>query len=257
MTYTVKNGTWCKDNAGEYFSCTRVGLIAAQAAGEIPNGTKVVLHERRYDAGQLVDSFNPNPPEGCFVPDGSAFDTSIYTELAAIFPDGYLPDLRECALVMVGQRATGVTNHDVYTAGQFKDDQAAVPAHTHEATVTDPGHSHTVTDAGHDHDRGTMEIKGSFYPIKDDNGSASGAFEQHDGSIISVLNNAGGPHKFTYGSVTLEASRNWTGRSETVTTGVSIDSGTTGISVSLADAGSTGADTTHGKQVGVYRYIAF
>ena len=94
MTYTVKNGTWCKDNNKEYYSTTKTGLKAALAAGEITSGTKVVIHEPQYHAGQLIQSLNPECPEGCFVPHGQAFDTSIYTELAKLFPDGNLPDMR-------------------------------------------------------------------------------------------------------------------------------------------------------------------
>ena len=252
MTYTVKNGTWCKDNTGEYFSCTRVGLIAAQAAGEIPNGTRVVIHERVYTPGQLVDSFNPNPPEGCFVPDGSAFDTSIYAELAEIFPSGALPDLRECALVMVGRsERTEITNHDEYTVGQFKNDQFAEHNHTATSTVTDPGHAHTVTDPGHDHGRGTQEITGTIGEILQGS-TSSGAFYSVRGSVEDK--NDGEPGERVY----FEASRTWTGRSSEETTGVTVDSNTTGISVATTTANAGAADNvTHGKQVGVYRYIAF
>ena len=28
MTYTVKNGTWCKDNGKEYYNTTKTGLKA-------------------------------------------------------------------------------------------------------------------------------------------------------------------------------------------------------------------------------------
>ena len=218
MTYTVKNGTWCKDNAGEYFSCTNVGLVAAQAAGEIPNGTRVVIHERLYTPGQLVDSFNPTPPEGCFVPDGSAFDTSIYAELAEIFPSGTLPDLRECALVMVGRSGrTEITNHDEYTVGQFKNDQFA----EHNHTLTDPGHDHAVTDPGHTH-----------------NIQIPGANEDGNGSVAN-----GEAWEETLSFTTLSA-----------TTGITVDSNTTGITI--ADTGAAD-NVTHGKQVGVYRYIAF
>ena len=244
MTYTVKNGTWCKDNTGEYFSCTKVGLIAAQAAGEIPGGTRVVIHERLYTPGQLVDSFNPTPPEGCFVPDGSAFDTSIYAELAEVFPSGTLPDLRECTLVMVGRSGRPeITNHDEYTVGQFKNDQFAEHAHG----VTDPGHVHTVTDPGHDHGRGTQNITGVVGDILQGS-TSSGAFYNERGSQEDK--NDGEPGE----TVHFDASRTWSGRSENVATGVTVDSGTTGITV---DAACAADNVTHGKQVGVYRYIAF
>ena len=152
MTYTVKNGTWCKDNNKEYYSTTKTGLKAALAAGEITSGTKVVIHEPQYHAGQLIQSLNPECPEGCFVPHGQAFDTSVYTELAKLFPDGNLPDMRECVMVCAGRsERTEITNHDEYTAGQFKDDQFAEHDHSVSSTVIDPGHDHTVIDPGHDH----------------------------------------------------------------------------------------------------------
>lgn len=253
MTYTVKNGTWCKDNNKEYYSTTKTGLKAALAAGEITSGTKVVIHEPQYHAGQLIQSLNPECPEGCFVPHGQAFDTSIYTELAKLFPDGNLPDMRECVMVCAGRsERTEITNHDEYTAGQFKDDQFAEHSHNVSSTVNDPGHGHTVTDPGHDHGRGTYEITGHF--INDLNAhTVGGAFtmgERADGQSAS----GEGEGKVVY----FNASRTWSGRSEKVTTGVSVNDNTTGITVDTTEEKAGAADkVTHGKQFGVYYYIAF
>lgn len=133
MTYTVKNGTWCKDKEGEYFFCTKTGMLAANKSGELVPGTKIVLHESKYTPGQVVTSFSDKVPEGCFYADGSDFDTEIYAELAEVFPDGKLPDARECALVGVGENATyEIAEHDVYTAGEFKDDQLQEHKHSYE-----------------------------------------------------------------------------------------------------------------------------
>ena len=271
MTYTVKNGTWCKDNEKEYYSTTETGLKAALKAGEVTSGTRVVVHNPRYHAGQLIQSLNPECPEGCFVPHGQSFDTTVYTELAKIFTDGKLPDLRECVLVCAGRsERTEITNHDEYTAGQFKDDQFAEHSHSvsstvtdpgHGHTVTDPGHGHTVTDPGHSHGRGTYEITGRLGTISIDGKVATGAFEP-DGEGGYITN--GGERDYV---AKFTASRSWTGRSENVGTGVSISSGTTGVSISSNTTGITvdtteekaGAadNVTHGKQFGVYYYIAF
>lgn len=307
MTYTVKNGTWCKDNNKEYYSTTKTGLKAALAAGEITSGTKVVIHEPQYHAGQLIQSLNPECPEGCFVPHGQAFDTSVYTELAKLFPDGNLPDMRECVMVCAGRsERTEITNHDEYTAGQFKDDQFAEhdhsvsstvidpghdhtvtdPGHDHTVTdpghghtVTDPGHDHTITDPGHDHGRGTQEITGHFVIGK--TASAIGGAFSRGGAISSQSASDTGGGNIIY----FNASSAWSGRSEKVTTGVSINNNTTGISVNDNTTGITigshatgitvgshatgitvntteekagAADkVTHGKQFGVYYYIAF
>ena len=260
MTYTVKNGTWCKDNEKEYYSTTETGLKAALKAGEITPGTRVVVHKSKYHAGQLIQSLNHECPEGCFVPHGQPFDTSIYEDLAKVFPDGKLPDLRECVLVCAGRsERTEIINHDEYAAGQFKDDQFAEHNHNVSSTVSDPGHGHTVTDPGHDHGRGTYEITGRVEYISesfDAVGIASGAFEKEPGYYNDYSPDSVDHHNL--GALNFNASSSWTGRSENVKAGVSISSSTTGITVDTTEEKAGAADkVTHGKQFGVYYYIAF
>ena len=245
MTYTVKNGTWCKDNNKEYYSTTKTGLKAALAAGEITSGTKVVIHEPQYHAGQLIQSLNPECPEGCFVPHGQAFDTSIYTELAKLFPDGNLPDMRECVMVCAGRsERTEITNHDEYTAGQFKDDQFAEHNHNISSTVNDPGHSHGVTDPGHSHGVTDPGHWHTIYMAAAPDDGGTGNVANGDGNEETILQ-----------STTI----NPTGISiNSAATGVSVGSNTTSITVDTTEEKSGAADkVTHGKQFGVYYYIAF
>ena len=271
MTYTVKNGTWCKDNEKEYYSTTETGLKAALKAGEITSGTHVVVHKPKYHAGQLIQSLNHECPEGCFVPHGQLFDTSIYEELAKVFPDGKLPDLRECVLVCAGQNEHITTHeHDVFNAGEFKDDCAAAGGHTHTITindpghghsvsdpghghsVSDPGHGHTISDPGHDHGRGTYEITGKVEYVGDifnDEGIASGAFEKEQGYNIDVEPQYR-PAPNDYGALNFTASKAWTGRSEKVGTGVSIGSNTTGVAIGSNTTGVTIGSNTTGVAIG-------
>ena len=294
MTYTVKNGTWCKDNEKEYYSTTKTGLKAALKAGEITPGTRVVVHNPKYHAGQLIQSLNPECPEGCFVPHGQSFDTSIYEDLAKVFPGGVLPDLRECVLVCAGQNEHITTHeHDVFNAGEFKDDCAAAGGHTHTITindpghghsvsdpghghsVSDPGHGHSVSDPGHDHGRGTYEITGNYKGLQRDYhaDTALGAF--YDSEVYSDGRTDEGHGNDACVDLHFTASKAWTGRSENVgtgvsigssttgvtisssTTGVSISSNTTGITAECSSAGGSGANVTRTKQYGVYYYIAF
>lgn len=280
MTYSVKNGTWCKDNNKEYYSTTKTGLKAALKAGEISTGTKVAIHEPKYHAGQLIQSLNPNCPEGCFVPHGQAFDTSIYEELAKIFPSGVLPDMRECVLVCAGQNEHIATHeHDVFNAGEFKDDCAI--KHSHEITVTDPGHNHTVniSDPGHNH---TVNISdpGHTHSVSDPghthnvtgSGSASGSKFAYFGGGFAV----GSGNLLYLGEKPVSSSGDISGTAESETTGVSIVSNTTGITASsnnnttgitassnnnttgvTASCSTTGDSVTRTKQFGVYYYIAF
>lgn len=247
MTYTVKNGTWCKDNNKEYYSTTKAGLKAALAAGEITAGIKVVIHEPKYHAGQLIQSLNPECPEGCFVPHGQAFDTNIYTELAKLFPDGNLPDMRECVMVCAGRsERTEITNHDEYTAGQFKDDQFAEHNHNVSTTFNDPGHGHTVTDPGHSH--------GVTDP---------GHSHEYSEAILSTpiggvgqINNG---TEFNFNTISGSTSIKPTGISiNSAATGITVGSHATGITVDTTEEKAGAADkVTHGKQFGVYYYIAF
>ena len=283
MTYSVKNGTWCKDNNKEYYSTTKTGLKAALKAGEISTGTKVVIHEPKYHAGQLIQSLNPECPEGCFVPHGQAFDTSIYEELAKIFPNGTLPDMRECVLVCAGQNEHITTHeHDVFSAGEFKDDCAI--KHSHEITVSDPGHNHTVniSDPGHNH---TVNISdpGHTHSVSDP-GHTHNVTGSSSGSGDKFMYMGGG---FRVGSGTLlyvgeksiSSSGNISGTAASETTDISIVSSTTGISASsnnsttgitagsnnnttgitasCSTAGAAAATVTRTKQFGVYYYIAF
>ena len=294
MTYSVKNGTWCKDNNKEYYSTTKAGLKAALAAGEITAGTKVVIHEPKYHAGQLIQSLNPDCPEGCFVPHGQTFDTSIYEELAKIFPSGVLPDMRECVMVCAGQNTHIATHeHDVFNAGEFKDDCAI--KHSHEITVTDPGHNHTVnisdpghkhtvnisdpghghsvSDPGHTHNvtgstsssvdtpvvfTGVIGLeRGSDYYIGEGSSSSSGDISgtaESNTTNISIINNTTG--------ITASSNDNTTSitaSSNNNTTGITASSNnnTTGITASCSTAGAADATVTRTKQFGVYYYIAF
>ena len=276
MTYSVKNGTWCKDNNKEYYSTTKAGLKAALAAGEITAGTKVVIHEPKYHAGQLIQSLNPDCPEGCFVPHGQAFNKSIYEELAKVFPSGVLPDMRECVMVCAGQNTHITTHeHDVFNAGEFKDDCSI--KHSHEITVTDPGHNHTVnvTDPGHEHsvsDPGhEHSVTGSF------SGTnflyAPGGFGLSPGNFLYVGQGSSGSNfSGTAESKTTNISiiNNTTGitvNADSSTTGISAnsDNNTTGITASsnnnktgiTASCSTTGDSVTRTKQFGVYYYIAF
>ena len=255
MTYTVKNGTWCKDNNKEYYSTTKTGLKAALAAGEITSGTKVVIHEPQYHAGQLIQSLNPECPEGCFVPHGQAFNTSIYTELAKLFPDGNLPDMRECVMVCAGENEHIATHeHDVFSACEFKDDCAAAGNHSHTITINDPGHGHGVSDPGHSH-----SVSGSTdgQVIKPGPSPLAGGNQANTGLVIAVdsIGISGSTDSRGTGISIDSHSTNISVNSDT--TGISVNGNTTGITAECSQAGASGVKVTRTKQFGVYYYIAF
>ena len=262
MTYTVRNGTWCKDNNKEYYSTTKTGLKAALAAGEITTGTKVVIHDPKYHVGQLIQSLNPECPEGCFVPHGQAFDTSIYTELAKLFPDGNLPDMRECVMVCAGENEHITTHeHDVFSACEFKDDCAAVGNHAHTIAINDPGHGHSVSDPGHGHG---VSDPGHGHGVSDPGHGHGVSDPGHSHSVSGstdpvikpgTLPLAGGNQANT--GLWIAADRTGiSGDTNSKKTGISIDSHTTHISVNsdttgISVNGSTTGVSVNGSTTGV------
>ena len=90
---------------------------------------------------------------------GSTFDITTYTQLAAMYPDGRLPDLRSASLTGVDDGKGKFTDK---TAKTFLESQNL--SHTHVGTATQGGahghtgsatadgaHGHTVNDPGHSH----------------------------------------------------------------------------------------------------------
>jgi hypothetical protein len=82
-------------------------------------------------AGTVWPLYTAVVPDGWFLCDGTD-TTGTADELATCYPTLYarlgnsnvIPDLRECALVGAGENThDAIATHDVYTLGQFKDDQ--------------------------------------------------------------------------------------------------------------------------------------
>ena len=178
--------------------------------------------------GTIIALYRTTVPTGFLPCNGATFDVTQYPALYAILGTNKLPDLRECNLVGVGQSSRAlISAHDIYTIGQFKDDQvqtltATVDASQAEITINDPGHTHTVTDPGHTH----SSTAGSYY---DAQGTASALHVASEGT----------------GTTTTSA-----------TTGISVESATTGITASIDGFTATIGEvrngaTTHGKNVGV------
>lgn len=85
--------------------------------------------------GAIIPVYSNVCPSDYLPCNGVAFDENQYPALYNLLGDNHTPDLRECALVGIGEsdRASSeLATHDVYTLGQFKDDQ--LQDHTHLST---------------------------------------------------------------------------------------------------------------------------
>ena len=74
--------------------------------------------------GTLVQQYKKVAISGYLYCDGSTFDQNAYPALYMYLGTNVLPDYRECVMVGAEQNTTDtIATHDVYTQGQFKDDQ--------------------------------------------------------------------------------------------------------------------------------------
>ena len=81
--------------------------------------------------GSIVSIYSVKVPSGFLPCDGSQYDTTQYPSLYALLGSNKLPDLRESTLVGIGTSdRADIAAHDVYTLGQFKDDQLQEHTHT-------------------------------------------------------------------------------------------------------------------------------
>ena len=72
--------------------------------------------------GSVLAYFGTTVPEGFLPCNGAVYDVTQYPELYAFLNSSTLPDLRECALVGIGENSTDTLGtHDIFTLGQFKD----------------------------------------------------------------------------------------------------------------------------------------
>lgn len=117
-------------------------------------GLKSILQEflhRALPSGIIMPYVGSSAPKGYLLCDGSAVSRTDYARLFSAIGTAYgegdgsttfnLPDLRETVPVGAGTRGSGVTSHDSYELGTFKDDQ--MESHTHSFSWSG-SHNHGI-----------------------------------------------------------------------------------------------------------------
>lgn len=92
--------------------------------------------------GSIIPFGSSTIPSGYLLCNGQAVSRTMYSELFEVIGTAFgvgdgsttfnVPDLRETVPVGSGTRGSGVEDHDIYTVGQFKDDQ--LQDHRHGST---------------------------------------------------------------------------------------------------------------------------
>lgn len=132
-------------------------------AGSAPSGNPV---------GTVISTYRKLQPRNYLYCDGSTFNASQYPALYLYLGTNVLPDYRECALVGAEKNTTdvfdstetdpstqqaGTQKHDIYTEGEFKDDQIQNITGKISTTSTD-SNTQFLTDAG----SSTIESQGAL-----------------------------------------------------------------------------------------------
>ncbi|ELO4023006.1 tail fiber protein [Vibrio fluvialis] len=81
------------------------------------------LAARIFPVGAAIPWFTDIAPDGFGMFKGQAFDRAIYPELAKVFPDGIIPDMRGCGVI---------GKEDGETVGVFEEGE--VKSHGHEGS---------------------------------------------------------------------------------------------------------------------------
>ncbi|EKO3421195.1 phage tail protein [Vibrio fluvialis] len=142
------------------------------------------LAARIFPVGAAIPWFTDVAPDGFGMFKGQAFDRAIYPELAKVFPDGIIPDMRGCGVI---------GKEDGETVGVFEEGE--VKAHEHPGSSvlsTDIGSKTTSSGGAHTH---TLSLTRT-----EENGARSGQYYANGTTIEAAqtwTTNSAGAHAHT------------------------------------------------------------
>ena len=192
---------------------------------------KEAIGENELDAGvldsNLVNSFVPIG--GIIMWSGTVAQAEALTNWAICDGQNGTPDLRDRFVLGVGSSVAASTASVDDTGGDnsITLSEGQMPSHNHD--LNDPNHSHGVTDNGHYH----MEFKSGNY----------GANQNQGGSNLNTGNypasGTGPSGKYEGYNIWGQGTEPDVGRSQSVSTGISVNSNSTGITIQAKGNGDS------------------
>ena len=195
---------------------------------------KEAIGDNELDSGNLtsnlVNSFVP--VGGIIMWSGSIADAEALTNWAICDGQNGTPDLRDKFVLGVGSSAAGGTSTAAVNDGNTSSNtitlsEGQMPNHNHD--LSDTGHAHGVTDNGHFH-----------YEFRSGNAGANQNQGSSNASTTNFPGSGTGPSgKYEGYNIWCVGSEPNVGRSQTTTTGISVDSNSTGISIQPKGSGDS------------------
>ena len=193
---------------------------------------KEAIGDNELDAGNLdanlVNSFVPIG--GIIMWSGTVAQAEQLTNWRICDGQDGRPDLRDKFVLGVGSTvapSTANVNDGTSSSNSITLTEGQMPSHNHD--LNDPNHSHTITDNGHYH----MEFKSGNY----------GANQNQGGSNLNTGNypasGTGPSGKYEGYNIWGQGTEPDVGRSQSVSTGISVNSNSTGITIQAKGSGDS------------------
>ena len=193
---------------------------------------KEAIADNELEASQLssnlVNSFVPIG--GIIMWSGTIAEAEALTNWAICDGQNGVPDLRDKFVLGVGSTAAGSTanvNDGNTSSNSITLSEGQMPNHNHD--LSDTGHAHGVTDNGHYH----MEFRSGNAGANANQGSSNLTTSNYPGS------GTGPSGKYEGYNIWGVGSEPDVGRSQSVSTGLSVDSNSTGISIQPKGSGDS------------------
>jgi len=192
---------------------------------------KEAIGENELDAGvldsNLVNSFVPIG--GIIMWSGTVAQAEALTNWAICDGQNGTPDLRDRFVLGVGSSVAASTASVDDTGGDnsITLSEGQMPSHNHD--ITDPGHNHGVTDPGHFH----FEFRSGNAGANQNQGSSNASTTNFPGS------GTGPSGKYEGYNIWCVGSEPNVGKSQSKTTGVSVNNNSAGITSQAKGSGSS------------------
>lgn len=147
-------------------------LDVTQVIDKLVNNLWLKLAARIFPVGAAIPWFTDEAPSGFGMMKGQAFNPEVYTELAKVFPDGIIPDMRGCGVI---------GKEDGETVGVYEEGEVKEHGHP-ESTVASTNLGTKTTDTDSHYHVYVSSTRASYENASNDSSSDGWRYTFDDGT---------------------------------------------------------------------------